>query len=172
MPAGKHGAGKAAFSLVEMMIALAIAAFILVSIWASIGTAQSTIGIASGKATRARIAQNLFGEVLLSDWSSVGDYHRRDYYYDSEGERLVVDGEESGLLWAYRANLEISENQPEVPGAQTRMERPGSEGGESPPMMSRRVVVRITHSALRGYDFAKGKRHDTYATWLTKMDKM
>ena len=153
------------FTLAEMMAAIALAAMMIVTVFGVMGTAQINLNQAGEKSTQARIAQEIVSEILLNDWSSILEYQGADRYFDPEGNPVEVSegGETEPDMWAFRASIEINEGQAQVPGANDR---------QAFPVMSRRVIVRITNGYYPKYDFETGTRHRNFPTWVAKTDKM
>lgn len=157
------------FTLPEMILAIAFASVLVVSVFGVIGVAQHNVNGSSSKSTQARIAQELVAEILLNDWSSLLEYQDEERYFDPEGNPLKFDSPvgKGDSMWAYRARIEIDEKQANVPGVETN-----GESESDIPVLSRRVVIQITNGYLPDYDFERGKRHRSFSTWVAKTNKM
>lgn len=164
-----HQTGSSGFTLAEIMMAFALASLMIVSVFGVIGTSQVNVNSADLKSTQARISQKIVSEIVLNEWASVMKFHNTSRYFDPEGNQLKVTKEDDDeVMWAYRAKIEINETQAEVPGSPEA--DPDAE--DAPPVMSRKVVVKITNGYFPGYDFEKGSRHKNFPTWIAKTDKM
>lgn len=164
-----RGSGSKAFTLAEMMMAIALSAMLIVTVFGVMGTAQVNVNRADTKSTQARIAQVIVSEILLNDWSSILEYDGTDRFYDSEGIPVERSGTTSGnSMWAYRARIDVKKEQAEIPGTLES----GTGKTATDHVMSRRVIVRITNGYFPEYDFVTGTRHRNFPTWVARTDKM
>ena len=138
-----------AFTLPEMAITVAIVFIMVIVVWGVIGPAQLTMDLAVRKSTHARISQQLI----------------------SEGVRIQNAPNQTepspDVFWGYRARIRIGIEQAEVPGSEDQSRNTK----EEQPVMSRKVTIDITNGPFPNYDFESGKRHATFATWVSKMAK-
>ncbi|MDF1826107.1 MAG: Verru_Chthon cassette protein B [Verrucomicrobiales bacterium] len=86
-----------AFSLVEVTIAMAIAAVALVTLIGMIPQGMNTMREAGDTAIEARIHQQILNELQMVDFDTIHDeYHELIVYYDGQGEELG-DSKGTGL---------------------------------------------------------------------------
>ena len=168
---------EAGFTLPELMISIAIVSVMVVIVWGVIGSAHLTMNEADRKATQARIAQTLIGELILNDWNSILSYDGAEHFFDAEGNRMpnTENLGKSDAFWVYRAVVEVGKDQAAVPGTESPNRSSGSRKGgkgSDPPIMTRMIVVRITNGPFPNYNFQQDRRHETFATWVSKMDKI
>ena len=84
----------AAFSLIEVTIAMAIASVALVSLLGMIPQGMDTMREAGDRAIGGRIHQQILNEIQMTPFESTsGDsliniYNEMEFYYDSQGEEL------------------------------------------------------------------------------------
>lgn len=156
------------FTLPEVMLAIAFASLMIVSVFGVMGTAQINVNGADLKSTQARISTEIISEILLNEWSTILKYHDTDRYFDPEGNQIKISSENDEKMWAYRARIEIDKDQAEVPGVEE------SDGGaeQKAPVMSRKVIIKITNGYFPDYKFETGTRHNSFPTWIAKTDKM
>jgi uncharacterized protein (TIGR02598 family) len=77
-----------AFSLIEVTIAMAIAAVALVTIMGMIPQGMSTMREAGDEAITARIHQQILNELQMADFAALDDYNDREFFYDGQGEEI------------------------------------------------------------------------------------
>lgn len=169
------------FSLVEVTIAMAIAAVALVTLIGLIPQGMDTMKEAGDEAIEARIHQQLLNELQMADFDSIGEsYDRREFYYDAQGEEI---GDSVGGSSARGSFEHIYTARLAVPGA-GEGSMPGSVGGSSFTGFSfnqgddinsdlRVVVIEIAAVGGRARDFdfdvaANRKMISTYQTYVVK----
>ena len=77
------------FSLVEVTIAMAIAAVALVTLIGLIPQGMDTMREAGDEAIEARIHQQLLNELQMAEFETLDEsYDGREFYYDAQGEEL------------------------------------------------------------------------------------
>ncbi|MEM7010162.1 MAG: Verru_Chthon cassette protein B [Verrucomicrobiota bacterium] len=86
---------EAGFTLIEVSLAIGIAALALVALLALVPQGVKTMKIATDTAIEARIHQQIVAEVSLSDWDKrfKYDYNTSNelFYYDDQGIRVTRD---------------------------------------------------------------------------------
>lgn len=79
----------AAFSLIEVTIAMAIAAVAVVSLLGLIPAGMNTMRDAGDEAIMARIHQQILNELQVADFDTLDtSYDKLEVYYDAQGEEL------------------------------------------------------------------------------------
>lgn len=76
------------FSLVEVTIAMAIAAVAMVTLLGLIPQGMETMREAGDAAIEARIHQQILNEIQMADFESVDDFHKQLFFYDAQGEEI------------------------------------------------------------------------------------
>lgn len=108
-PRNAHG-----FSLVEIVVAVAIVATVMVALMGMIPTGLNTVKQASHTMSEIRIAQQIIGEVQMTEWNELRDWEvEGPYYYDREGNKLENSEDPRKL---YTCVVELT-NPPTLPGA-------------------------------------------------------
>jgi len=81
--------GNAGFSLIEVTIAMAIAAVAVVSLLGLIPAGMNTMRDAGDEAIMARIHQQIMNELQVADFDTLDtSYDKLEVYFDSQGEEL------------------------------------------------------------------------------------
>lgn len=81
--------GRAGFSLIEVTIAMAIAAVAVVSLLGLIPAGMNTMRDAGDEAIMARIHQQILNELQVADFDTLDtSYDELEVYFDSQGEEL------------------------------------------------------------------------------------
>jgi uncharacterized protein (TIGR02598 family) len=107
------------FSLIEVTIAMAIAAVALVSLLGLIPQGMNTMREAGDEAIMARIHQQTLNEIQMADFDAIDTYHNIEFYYDGQGEELGDSrgtggsGVKGSFEHIYTARVSI----PAIPGA-------------------------------------------------------
>lgn len=99
---------KKAFSLVEMVLALGIFTFAIISLMGLIPVALDTHKNAKDEVVMAQVLQRLAGEVLLTDPSKIEELDGRTYAFSAEG----VETESNRAI--FRGKIKVSSMQ--MPG--------------------------------------------------------
>jgi uncharacterized protein (TIGR02598 family) len=120
---------------------------------------------ASDKSIEARIAQEITGEVMLTDWNKVNRYDSNIRYYDNEGVQLD-DSSPDELRINYNVLIEI-------PDTQAGFRIPG--GGRNPDPDVKRVKITIANVPIElGIvgDFKKEEYKDRVNVYTTTVANM
>lgn len=80
--------GCAGFSLIEVTIAMAIAAVAVVTLLGMIPQGMNTMRDAGDEAIMARIHQQVLNELQVADFDALDTYDKLEVYYDAQGEEL------------------------------------------------------------------------------------
>ncbi|MDF1861898.1 MAG: Verru_Chthon cassette protein B [Verrucomicrobiales bacterium] len=155
-----------AFSLVEVTLAMAIAAVALVSIIGMLPQGMKTMRDAGDRAIQARIHQQLLGELQMTPFGSSGnspleDYDELEIYYDAQGEEIgdssnnaVVKGSFEHIYTARVAVPEDGEATPKsVGGSSFDGFRFSSDRSSEPNQFLRPAIVEIAAVGGRGATF-------------------
>lgn len=118
----KNSAKLGGFSLIEVTIAMAIAAFALVTLLGLIPQGMSTMQQAGDEAITARIHQQILNELQMSDFDLLrSTYDQRVLYYDSQGEELGSNKDPNAgfdsFQHVYSARISIPEMGRGLPGS-------------------------------------------------------
>ncbi len=98
----KKQTGRKAFSLVEVTIAMAIAAVAIVTLLGLIPQGMNTMREAGDEAIQGRIHQQILNTLQMVPFETAGgkspldDYNGKEFYYDAQGEELVLGVSEKG----------------------------------------------------------------------------
>ena len=93
--------GTSGFSLVEVTIAMAIAAVSMVTIMGMLPQGIKTMRDAGDEAIIGRIHQQVLNELQVADFDALDTYDEMEIYYDSQGEELS-DSKNQGSAEASR----------------------------------------------------------------------
>jgi uncharacterized protein (TIGR02598 family) len=113
-----------AFSLVEVTLAMAIAAVALVSIIGMLPQGMQTMRDAGDRAIQARIHQQILGELQMTPFGSNGkspldDYNDLEIYYDAQGEEIGDSNNNSAVKGSfehiYTARVAVPDNGESTP---------------------------------------------------------
>lgn len=176
-----------AFSLVEVTIAMAIAAVALVSIIGLIPRGMQTMQEAGDRAIEARIHQQILGELQMAPFgeggaSALDTYNGLEIYYDAQGEEIGDSKTGSTAKGSFEHVFSARVTVPRSGG-----ELPDSVGGEKfsgfrfaadgqTTELLRPVVVEIAAVGGRANVFDWDSDADfrfisTYQSYVVKMDK-
>ena len=89
----RSGGACAGASLIEVALALAILATVMVSVMALMARGMQTMGQALDTSTAIRIAKQLHDEVQAMDWEEAVNVDGRTRFFDHQGVELDSDGE-------------------------------------------------------------------------------
>ncbi len=79
-----------AFSLVEVVLALGIISFVLLTVMALMSTGLGTMRLAMDDTKESQITRQLTGQILLTPFSQLGTtFSGKTYFYDDEGSFLT-----------------------------------------------------------------------------------
>ena len=170
-----------AFSLIEVTIAMAIAAVALVTLLGLIPQGMSTMREAGDEAIMGRIHQQIMNELQMADFDALDTYEGMEIFYDGQGEELGDNrGSKSGAKGSfehiYSARIAI----PKVSGGSMPDSVGGGkfdgfsfDGGKSKNSLLRPVVIEV--AAVAGladiFDWSEKYRNiiHTYQTSVVKM---
>jgi uncharacterized protein (TIGR02598 family) len=92
-----HNGRQAAFSLVEVVMALGIAAFCLVALLGLMPVGLKTVRDARGDSLRAEILKSMGNIAQQTDYSLLGNLNGKKYYFDING--LVVSSTSADAIY-------------------------------------------------------------------------
>ena len=92
-----HNRRQAAFSLVEVVMALGIAAFCLVALLGLMPVGLKTVRDARGDSLRAEILKSMGNIAQQTDYSLLGNLAGKKYYFDING--LVVSSTSADAIY-------------------------------------------------------------------------
>jgi uncharacterized protein (TIGR02598 family) len=92
-----HNRRQAAFSLVEVVMALGIAAFCLVALLGLMPVGLKTVRDARGDSLRAEILKSMGNIAQQTDYSLLGNLAGKKYYFDING--LVVNSTSADAIY-------------------------------------------------------------------------
>lgn len=78
----------AAFSLIEVTIAMAIAAVAVVSLLGLVPQGMNTMRDAGDEAITARIHQQILNELQMADFEVIDSYNDMEIFFDGQGEEI------------------------------------------------------------------------------------
>jgi len=167
------------FSLIEVVLAMAIASVAILTLIGLIPQGMDTMRAAGDQAIEARIHQQLMSEMQMASFSSLESaFHGLEIYYDAQGEELGDNrgaGESSAagsLEHIYTARVSISEI-PESVGGGTAT--PFTfDGGMTQNDKIRFAVIEIAAVSGLGMDFewddsANRRQIAVYQSYVTDM---
>ncbi len=112
---------RAAFSLVEVAIALGIFSFSILGLLGLLPIAVSIHGDAKSSTVLSQIKQRLAADVLLTDGANLSGLVGVARNFDAEGREVGVDEADKAV---YRARIEIENFQPPgAPGTSSSLQR-------------------------------------------------
>lgn len=160
-----------AFSLIEVTIAMAIAAVAVVTLLGLVPQGMDTMRAAGDEAIQGRIHQQILNEIQMTPFQDLGgrspldQYHNMEFYYDAQGEELSdstnqgsvsEEQKKGGFAHIYSARVSI----PSVGGSG---QAPSSVGGSKfdgyafdggqPNAFVRPVIVEVAPVAGLGENF-------------------
>lgn len=177
------------FSLIEVTIAMAIAAVALVTLLGLIPQGMNTMREAGDQAIQGRIHQQLLNEIQMTPFedsagtSLIDIYERMEFYYDSQGEELS-DSRDQGTVPADRKKGSFNHIYSARISFPDKGTAPASVGGAAftgysfdgmtPNRFVRPVIVEVAPVAGLGEDFDWDKPDNrplisTYQSIIVKM---
>lgn len=172
-----------AFSLIEVTIAMAIAAVALVTLLGLIPQGMNTMREAGDEAIMARIHQQILNELQMADFDAIDVYDNMEFFYDGQGEELgdSLSGAsvEGSLQHIYTARVSIprpigGSMPPSVGGA--AFDGFSFDGGQQKNFHIRPVVMEVAAVSGLGnnFDWSDQYRHliRTYQTSVVKMSQV
>ncbi len=170
------------FSLIEVTIAMAIAAVALSTLMALIPQGMNTMREAGDEAIMARIHQQILNELQMADFDALDAYEDMEIYYDAQGEELGDSKKsnaseiEGSFEHIYSARITIPKlgggKLPESVGGNT-FDGFTFDNGTTRSDVLRPVVIEV--AAVSGladrFDWSEQYRHliETYQTSVVKM---
>jgi uncharacterized protein (TIGR02598 family) len=170
-----------AFSLIEVTIAMAIAAVALSTLMALLPQGMNTMRDAGDEAIMARIHQQILNELQMANFEALNQYQGMEIYFDAQGEELGDSRSGGGAVKGSFGHIYTA--RVSVPGP-TGGKMPDSVGGgvfsgyqfgaDAPKTNLLRPVV-IEVAAVSGlgasFDWGDQYRHmiHTYQTMVVKM---
>lgn len=158
---------QAGFSLIEVTIAMAIAAVALVTLLGLIPQGMNTMREAGDQAIQGRIHQQLLNEIQMTPFedsngqSLINEYHNVEFFYDAQGEELSdsrdknapEDRRKGSFAHIYSARITFPDqgNAPDSVGG-AKFEGYSFDGGAVNPYV-RPVIVEVAAVAGLGEDF-------------------
>lgn len=178
------------FSLIEVTIAMAIAAVALVTLLGMIPQGMDTMREAGDEAIEGRIHQQLLNELQMTPFEDniLNGYHGMEFYYDAQGEELsdskqqgsVPEDKKKGSLahiYSARVTLPDQASAPASVGG-ANFQGYSFEGivGSDPNPFVRPVIVEVAAVAGLGDNFdwdSPDNRHmiSTYQSIVVKMGR-
>jgi uncharacterized protein (TIGR02598 family) len=110
---------RGAFTLIETVIAIGIVSTVMVALMGLIPVGMKMMKEAGVNTVGAGIANKLLGEVQLAEFDDIQQYNGKIYWFDDMGTKLKASDEESKVNRIYTAKVEVDEENPQIPGAQT-----------------------------------------------------
>ncbi|MEQ1840763.1 MAG: Verru_Chthon cassette protein B [Verrucomicrobiales bacterium] len=179
------------FSLIEVTIAMAIAAVALVTLLGLIPQGMDTMREAGDQAIMGRIHQQILNEIQLTPFedangkSLLDEYDKREFYYDAQGEELSdnkgpaasPDREKGSFGHIYSARVTIPEKDEDLPVSVGKSKFLGikldKENGENNTYM-RPVIVEVAPVGGLGANFSFDDPNnfrliEAYQTMIVKM---
>jgi len=102
------------FSLVEIVVAVGIVATVMVALLGMIPTGLNTVNEAAHTMAEIRIAQQILGEVQLTQWQEIDKWETDGpYFYDLEGNRLD-SSEQSKVIYTCKVIVDEAAPLPKV----------------------------------------------------------
>jgi len=182
---------RGGFSLIEVTIAMAIAAVAVVTLLGLIPQGMDTMRAAGDEAIQGRIHQQILNEIQMTPFENKNgapgsplDKYNLEFYYDAQGEELsdssnqgsVPEERKAGsFAHIYTAKVTIPISSGKVPESVGGASFQGySFDGAQPNPFVRPVIVEIAAVAGRGADFKwedEKNRHfiSTYQSVVVKM---
>lgn len=170
----------AAFSLIEVTIAMAIAAVAVVTLLGMIPQGMETMRDAGDEAIMARIHQQVLNELQVADFEALNTYDKLEIYFDAQGEELG-DNRGSGSPQKGSFNHIYSARVTVPQGGQSLPESVGAamfsgfsfDNGGTQSTLLRPVVIEVAAVAGLGdtFDWGDKFRHmiRVYQTSVVKM---
>jgi uncharacterized protein (TIGR02598 family) len=172
--------GSRAFSLIEVTIAMAIAAVALSTLMALLPQGMNTMREAGDEAIMARIHQQVLNEIQMANFDALNQYEGMEIYFDSQGEELgdSQNGSSGKGSFEHIYSARISVPDPsggQMPASVGGAEFSGYRFGENAPTTNllRPVVIEIAAVSGLGADFDWSDQYrsmiHTYQTMVVKM---
>lgn len=181
-----NGNRDSGFSLIEVTIAMAIAAVAVVTLLGMVPQGMNTMMEAGDEAIMARVHQQVLNELQMADFDALETYRDMEFYYDGQGEELGDNrgggdpGAKGSLQHIYSARVTI----PGGGGGSMPRSVGGAsfngfsfDGGDSTNSLIRPAVIEVAPvaglAATFDWDDESNRRTiHTYQTSLVKMGKI
>lgn len=172
-----------AFSLIEVTIAMAIAAVALVTLLGLIPQGMNTMREAGDEAIMARIHQQALNEIQMTDFEAIDAYNGIEFYYDAQGEELGDSRSGGGARGSFQHIYTARVTIPNPVGGQMPQSVGGGgfggfsfDGGNEKNFYIRPVVMEVAAVAglADSFDWSDQYRHliRTYQTNVVKMSQV
>lgn len=171
------------FSLVEVTIAMAIAAVALVTLIGILPQGMDTMREAGDMAIEARIHQQILSEMQMAEFEKLDDYDGMEFFYDDQGEEIGDSrgGGDSGAKGSFNHIYSARATVPQISGGSA----PDSVGGGSFDGVSfdqnnevnerlRMVIIEVAAVGGRGanFDWSEEANRPLIATYQTLVADM
>jgi len=171
------------FSLIEVVLAMAIASVAIITLVGIIPQGMETMRAAGDQAIEARVHQQLMSELQMASFETLNTFHDMEVYYDAQGEELgdskspSGSGEKGSFEHIYTARISV----PDIGGGRLPETVGGAgfsgvsfDGGSSANPTIRVAVIEIAAVGGRGADFRWDDPQNrslisTYQTFVTDM---
>lgn len=186
--------GEFGFSLIEVTIAMAIAAVAVLTLLGLVPQGMDTMRAAGDEAIQGRIHQQILSELQMTPFEDSGNsspldkYNDLEFYYDAQGEELsdeenqstVPDERKRGsFAHIYTARVTVPKSGSQVGGSApssvggARFEGYNFGAGPAPNAFVRPVIVEVAPVSGLGatFDWSEKHRHliSTYQSVVVKM---
>jgi uncharacterized protein (TIGR02598 family) len=165
----RNRTAEGGFSLIEVTIAMAIAAVALVTLLGLIPQGMNTMREAGDQAIEGRIHQQLLNEIQMTPFedsagmSLIDVYEKMEFYYDAQGEELSdsrsqgsvqSDRKKGGFAHIYSARISFPDKGATPASVGGAPFSGYSFGGGAPNVFVRPVIVEVAAVAGLGENFA------------------
>ena len=109
-------AARAAFSLVEVAIAIGVVAIGMLSVVALLPAGMETLRASANETAQARISQEIIARLQGTDWDqtkNLGDFQDQLFYFDRQGNQTLSTAPDS----VFTAKLDVAADGPQLPAA-------------------------------------------------------
>jgi uncharacterized protein (TIGR02598 family) len=175
-------AAERAFSLIEVTIAMAIAAVALSTLMALLPQGMNTMRDAGDEAIMGRIHQQILNELQMADFDALDSYQGMEIYFDSQGEELGDSQNGSNGKGSFEHIYSARIAVPNTGGGQMPSSVGGGsfagfsfDGGQTTTPLLRPVVIEVAavSGLAAGFDWSDQYRSmiHTYQTTVVKMGR-
>ncbi|MEM7144656.1 MAG: Verru_Chthon cassette protein B [Verrucomicrobiota bacterium] len=169
----RHG-----FTVIETAFAVALTAVGLVAILGLLPHGLNAMKTAGDTSVQARIAQELTGEVMLTDWTLIDNYNYENTddlrYFDNEGTEIFAEANDSRIKTpdfdfrlAFVAQILI----PEADNKDA-FKLPSGPADAEPDPDIKRVIVRVANVPIANLDFEDEEYRRKITTYTATVVKM
>ena len=112
----KKLAANAAFSLVEVAVAIGVVAIGMLSVVALLPTGMETLRASANETAQARISQEIIARLQGTDWdqsNNLGDFQDQLFYFDRQGNQTLSTAPDT----VFTAKLDVPTDGPQLPAA-------------------------------------------------------